>query len=781
MQQSEILSIAERLIPVYGTDDFEYLLSQMTDGQPPSSRILVKIELKRVMTPCFRSIDLRGRVQGECREYELDGITHWLDDVAFNIYHKNVRKFGGYTEGVYEALSNTRNSFKVMNQLGKPQGSDLTNPSSTAFSAEPLVMGYDLKRKENRLKIATQIEISLSNDQLVHGVTVDISPSGAKFKVPSAFDYKLGEAIDVTFVELAKSLSILNIDKPIQFRIVGIDESYENDAVRFLRTVNIGDSSVLEEIISNRLESDSQKARHDNQDKVIRTRTRGYEHNYLKHSCNLPLFFSGNELKLVLMTENNQPVWQYWNDERNQLTLGNLFSKERMEYLTKPGMRGCSNVLYSFKHDHMGKEIYFSMMMPEATREQRHLFWHVGAKKSSWRAFRLSVFELSEDEREQLDELPPESRELIPGLTHFGILQEISDSSTGKDYLLSEKPRLPSSSLNRFRHKRNAPHTPLSLYFDAQSRRKEPRYQFRSPLIVSGQGQQASGVTLDISKQGLYLALTSPLDVKADDMCEVNFSELQLYDKSLPLDAVPYRVIRISPGGKRVQMVMENNSKNRKTMAFFGRLIEHNQAKLVAKPEMLPSQEMLEGLHNILLDKIVSTPLFIEKKGVNLKPKVIGVNYPLLPHLTIFAKLGQNHKFSLDPIYKGRTSTLLAEPMKRIEGVKPQFHELYVSTLKFGTRIQSLETKLACDFESTQERIQFIKKTLMMGEFYALRICGAPVFDPLTQLLRKDIEELSHISLHQARTLEKEICNIVGYGEIIDITEEVLIRLELTQ
>ena len=780
MQQLEILSIAERLIPTYHTGEFEHLLSQLTDGEPPSLKILVKMELKRLMSPCYRSIDLRGRVKGECREYELDGISHWLDDVAFNIYHKNVRKFSGYTEGVFDSLSNTRNSFKVMNQRGKPQGHDLAN-TSINFNAEPIVLGYDLKRKENRLKLSTQIEIHLVNDQLVHGVTVDISTSGGKLKVPAAFNYKLGAVISIFFTEIARNCKIIDIDKAIQYRIVGIDESYENDSVRFLRVIKLDDSNVIDEIITQFLHTNSQKARHDNQDKFIRARSRGYEHNYLKHTCNLPVFFSGNELKLVLMTENNQPIWQYWNDERNQLTLSNLFSLERMEQLTKPGVRGSNNVIYSFKHQQGEKERFFSMMMPEATRELRQLFWHVGAKKESWKVFRLSVFELSEYEREHLFNLPQESLDLTKDLTHFGVLQEISDKSSGKDYLFTEKPRLAASSLNRFCHKRNFTATPISLYFDAQSRRKEPRYQFRSPLIMSVNGQQASGVTLDISRRGLYIALSTPIELKAGEECEVNFSELQLYDPSLPLGRVPYKVIRISPGGKRVQLVMDDNRQNRKTMAFFGRLIEHNQSKLVAKPEMLPSQDLLESLHNVLLDKMVSTPLFIEKKGANLKPKVIGVNYPLSPHLMLFAKLGQNNKFSLESIYKGRTTTLLAAPMKRVEGAISQHQELYISALKFGTRIQALETRLASDFESTQERIEFIKKTQIMGDFYALRICATPVFDPITALLRKDLEDLSNISMHQARTLEKEICTIVGYSEYIDITEEVLIRLELTQ
>ncbi len=780
MQQTEIFSIAERLLPVYKTADFDYLLSKLTDGESPSLKILVKMELKRLMAPCYRSIDLRGRVKGECREYELDGIVHWLDDVAFNTYHKNVRKFHGYTEGVFEALNNTHNSFKVMNRKGKPQGEDLSN-TSVNFNAEPIVLGYDLKRKENRLKLSTQIVIHLSNDQMVHGVTVDISPSGGRFKVPSAFGYKLGEVISVHFSELARNSKIPGIEQIISYRIVGIDESFENDAVNYLRVIKIDDVVLIDEIMAHCLHNDAQRTRHDNQDKVIRARSRGYEHNYLKHTCNLPIFFSGDELKLVLMTENNQHIWQYWNDERNQLTLSNLFTPERLAMFTKPGMRGSNSVLYSFKHQHKGKDLFFSMMISEANREMRQLFWHVGARKESWKVFRISVFELTQEEREMLDDLPAESSELTKDLTHFAMLQEISDVTAGKDYLLSEKPRIKQSEINRFCHKRHCSHTPVSLYFDAQNRRKEPRYHFRSPLFLNFEEQQAAGVTLDISKHGLYVALSSPIELKAGDLCTVNLSELQLYDRSLPLNKVPYKVIRVSPGGKRVQLVINDSVQTLKIMAFFGRLIEHNQSKLEATQETLPSQEMLENLHNILLDKMVSTPLFVEKKGTGLKPKVIGVNYPLPPYLALFAKLGQNNRLCLDTIYKGRTTTLLAAPMKRIEGIKSKAKEIYITAIKFGTRLQTLEVKLCSEFESTKERMEFIKRGQNMGEFHALRICSTPIFDPITSLLRKDLEELSNISMHQARSLEKEICTVVGFSEIIDITEEVLIRLELTQ
>lgn len=171
------------------------------------------------MAPCTKSIDLRGKVQGECREYHFDGRQHWLDDVAFNSYQKSLKKFGAYTEGVWEAVNNTRNNFRVMKQQGKLDPKT-DQPKDTSFEVEPVKLGYDLKRQENRLKISSQIEIHLKNEQLVHGLSVDLSPSGAKLKVPAAFDYKLGEVIQVYFSDLNKTSNVVGLHKSIDYRIL---------------------------------------------------------------------------------------------------------------------------------------------------------------------------------------------------------------------------------------------------------------------------------------------------------------------------------------------------------------------------------------------------------------------------------------------------------------------------------------------------------------------------------------------------------------------------------
>ncbi|RIZ57077.1 PilZ domain-containing protein [Vibrio sp. PID23_8] len=782
MQQSEILSLAERLIPTYGADDFDFVLSQLTEGEPPSTKLLVKMELNRVMAPCTKSIDLRGRVNGECRKYLLDGISHWLDDVAFNAYHRNIEKFGGYTEGMWEALINTRNSFRALNKNDDiDDAKSLADPNSP-FLAEPIHLGYDLKRQEKRLKVQSQVEIIRSNGQTLHALSIDLSCSGAKFKVPSAFNYSLGEVLQVTFTELANKSQVIGIEKALAYRVLAVDDCYENNAVRYLRTIRLTKTNIVAQVIDEALNSATKRARHDNQDKIIRLRTRGYENISLKHTSNLPLFFEGSELKLAMLTENNQKLWQYWHDERNQQVFGSLFHEQRMASLITPGVKGTTNVIYSFTHEHENKTYFYSMLRPEASREQRQLFWHLGAKRPSWRAFCLSIFELSEQEKHDLATFSAELADRSHSLTHIGILQEIADQESGQDYLLTEKPRLLANTLNVFRHPRKIIGNPKGIYFDAKSRRKEPRYRFKTPLEFKYDTIKTAGFTADISKRGLNIRLDEPALLRSGQDVLINFRELQLYDKKLPLSAVPYRVVRVSPDGLNVQLVIDEYSKTMRVIAFLNSIIEHNQDKLIPQKEVLPNHDLLERLHSLLLSRTLSTPIFIGKSAASsVSTPVIGVNFPLPKHLELYARLGHNQMFSLEPLFKGRSNTLIADPIKRIDGAEAKHQDIYTSVTKIGTTITAVESKLPQEFANLKERILFIKKARMMGDFYATRISTAPIFDPITSLLRQDLEDLSQFSIHQANKLEKELTALVGYSEFEDITEEVIVRLELTE
>ena len=787
MQQSEILSLVERLIPVYGSEDFDYVLEQLTADAPPSAKIITKMELNRIMAPCTKPIDLRGRVQGECREYQLDGLTHWLDDVAINSYHKKVKRFGGYTEGVWEALVNTRNNFRVMHQKEKTrQNSDLTE-SESPFSVEAIKLGYALKRQEKRLKMTSQVEIILKGQE-IHATSVDLSNSGAKLKVPSAFNYNLGETLSVRFTELLKKTRMEELSKPIEYRIIGVDDFYENNSIRWLRLLRLTKTDIIEQTIDLLLDSASKKSFHDNQDQILQARNHGFEYTFIKHSAVLPLFFNETELKYAMLNENNLATWNYWQDERNQQMLGALLNKDRMTALIQHGVKNSSSVIYSFIHEHKGCKLHYSMMMPEASREERQLFWHAGARRDSWRAYRLHVFELSPEEISQFLETFSSQENMAAAdanqnmLTHVCVLQEIANGESRGDYLLTEKPELNSSALNKFRQPRKVISSPRTIFYDAKSRRREPRFQFKSPVEMTvGESTVLKGSTINFSPKGLFIGLEAPLSYKANAPAKISFKELQLYDKAAPLTDVPYKVIRISPDGMNIQLAIEETSLNNRTVAFIKKLITHNQGKLQMTQEILPPVELLTTMYNSILTRMVCTPLYVSKVSRLLRPVAVGVNFPLNnPLLKILDRLGQDRNFSLEPIFKGRTNTLLATPLKPVPNAKTTYNELYLAVIKKGDSIDAVHTRLLSNFKSTKERILFIKKARHLGEFYAIRISGVPVATTITHILNEQLHNLAAAAMHRARALENEFNAIVGYGELIDITDEVLIRLELT-
>lgn len=792
MQQSEIISLAEKLIPVYHLPEFEAILSKLTSGASPSLKLLVKMELKRLMAPCSKSVDLRGRVQGECREYRFNDKQHWFDDMALNTYHQQIERFGSYTEGVWEALINTHNNFKVMQKRENiNSGQHITNADSL-FEVEPLQLGYNLQRKEGRLQLASQVEITLPTGQHLYGLSIDLSNSGACFKVPSALDYHVGDIISVIFTELSELIRIKGINQIIQYRILKITQPTDNKSIKLIRVQRLSDTSIIEKAIELSLDSTTKKIEYENQDKFVQSRILGYEHCYLKHTTNLPLFFSGHDLQLALLTENNHLLWQYWHDERNQQSIGSLFNPTRMASLLNTEARVSSYIIYTFTHIHQEQTHFYSMLSHEANDEQKRLFWHTGAQRDSWRVYRLHLFQLNANESQRLALFGKELKghhittEDIPTLTHCGLLQEIGNSQSASDYLCVQKPYLPTHNLNSFRHSRKIIIRPKEIYFDAHSRRKEPRYQLVSQIEIilnNNENEKISGYTVDLSNRGLHIVLNSPAKLKTNDIIYLHFNTLQQFDTSVPLDQVPYRVIRISPNFCHIQLAMLENSQSTRTVHFLKTLIESNREKLQAKPELLPSHELLELLHNVLLNKMVSTPLFIDKYTSNLRTRVVGVNYPMPQFMQLFANLGHNNKFSLEPIFKGRTNKLLTPYLKpgQAENDTLQFNEIYIAVIKLGERIQSVHSRIGSEFKNIQDRIFFINRAQQLGaELYVLNLSVAAVRNSITVLLQKDLHELSQISLPHARALEKEFVSIIAYAEITDITEEALNRIGIT-
>lgn len=88
-------ALYDQLLPLHEKDGFDELLNKLTPNETNPQRLLIKIEIRRLMSPCGKPVDLRGKVAGNCRPYFLHGANHWMDDVAINLYHRRIDIYQG--------------------------------------------------------------------------------------------------------------------------------------------------------------------------------------------------------------------------------------------------------------------------------------------------------------------------------------------------------------------------------------------------------------------------------------------------------------------------------------------------------------------------------------------------------------------------------------------------------------------------------------------------------------------------------------------------------------
>ena len=220
-------------------DSFESKFATATKNLSKPERFLLKMELKRLAQPCTRLIDLRGLVDGECKRYEHEERPHYLDEVAIKVFEDHITNYDGYTFGVYEAVTNTENNFRVIYQREKSKESSLPTDDINKqiekihYPAKLYSFGPYYNRIEERMNFAIRVDVILSQTQTIECSSSDLSVSGCKFRVLKPANIKLGQVINIRFVGLEQefqfdndtgfSYEIRNIQLVDNSQLVGVE------------------------------------------------------------------------------------------------------------------------------------------------------------------------------------------------------------------------------------------------------------------------------------------------------------------------------------------------------------------------------------------------------------------------------------------------------------------------------------------------------------------------------------------------------------------------------
>ncbi|MGB1199664.1 MAG: PilZ domain-containing protein [Thalassotalea sp.] len=797
-------------------NDFERRFADATKALTKTERFLLKMEIKRLATPCTRLVDLRGHVNGICRPYEEEGRVHFIDDVAIQLFEENITLYGGYTFGVYEALMNTENNFRVMYQKEKANATQEPNPvveraaakvfEKTQYPAKLYPYGPYYDRKEERMNFAISINVSTDSNKSFEAMSSDISVNGCKFRLSKAQDLKLNQVVNISFLGLEAEFDF-KYEESYSYEIKNIHQVENHQFIGVERVNNESNTSkdhfkkfLIDYILRNKRRY---KVNLDNTITALHSRI--FEHFTVPKSNELPIFLqktNGVVLpRYTLTCHNNQNVYQYWQDEKYRSTLHSLVTPERVERLKTAQKKGKALYVYSFIHRSQGKSFFYTADNVQLNEDKQFMAQYLGfaANKSDFMVTQLTGLEVHPEyshspltlsnmitEKDaHLNSPPPEDvQQSIENLCYIVVANEISD-----ELLLKQYTQLPSKNINiaklkSFGHKRlTKPLIVDDVGINFNNQRSETRFCYTTP-VVAGRGNKSwQGKSEDFSASGLKLTLDKPSALNHGDVVGVSFPHLQKITSSFDLKELPYEVVRVNKKKNILNLRVHIEKRQHIGRSFFKALIDKNKEKLTRDEYASMSPDLAKGLRNVYSRSLVIPSFVIQTSGSRYKIEVVAGNVENENIVNFCRQLSDRKRlYNLYPILNNlQATTLMQSTLKKMQaGDVPIVDVLYIAIDATNDVIeQGVTTKLESELNTQTAKKQFIRNALKSGSFLCVQVKLSRTDSPDIDYLNPELSYITTYAIHRSKQLEQEIWSVAGVMQLLDITEEAMIRYQI--
>ena len=807
----EYHDIIEALKPMINEPEFNQVLLQVAANVPAQKRFLLKMELKRLARPCIRLIDLRGLVDGKCRIFTHENREHYLDDVAIETYERQVRIFGQYTIGVYEAVTNTENNFRVMHKkeqqaARKKKVQATPQPLKKENHLAPLVeFGNFPQRTEERMNFSVNIEMFTDLNKSMQATTIDVSVSGLKVKVSKEHLVKSGDKLTIQFRGLEKEYS-LDKRQGILYTVGNIERTRDDQRLTLMR-VQEAPSPVFDKFFENFIHGNKRryKVNLDNTFNAIQNKT--YEQYYIPNFTSIPVYIEsdseGMRAKYALGNDCNREEIQYWANEVQDLKIGYLLSESRINHCLSLPKGQQETYIYAFNHV-KGEKIYFysaTIQELDAAPHLKHLFLAYASRKVSWRIYKLQFTDISPEQsyrplsiansvnesvKRQNQKPAPRLMSRLKNLSHIALLTNITDDISTEYYQRLKIKRDQLLQLKVFGHPRNRLPDPVTVYrFKYFNQRRETRFLLRTPIVVSVNDTIFEGHTEDISTQGLRVELTTQCHLPPDSLVTISFPSLQKVTAKYVLADLPYFVRHISKDQTVLHLHALINDKNTTAKQFFDALIKANRSKLKSYQDEEEVPGIGEALRNICARNIMNIAYFLRKDELGYVPDATAT-WSATNRLTnlLHYKTEAGH-LNLYPLYRNAMSKhdFIAKAMDSLKANdKPVMREVFIAFDPSKDALSdAIKSMVSEQFIKHEKRRQFISQALQHGQFIALKVFIAKTGRPDIEKMQSELNYVGVYALHKAKLLEEKLWSVTGVGDLVDITDEVMRRYEFSE
>ena len=796
--------------------NFESRFDDATKTLNKTDRFLLKMEIKRLANPCTRLIDLRGLVDGTCRAYEENGRVHYVDELAQSLFEENVTLYGEYTFGVYEALMNTENNFRVMyqNEKANTQRSPLSSEKKstnkvfekTQYPAKLFNYGPYFDRKEERMNFAIALTITTSDNKTFDAVSSDLSIKGCKFRFKVEKELVLDQIISIAFKGLEEEFQFKNEDS-YQYQVKNVVQLEKHQFVgvqRYFEEENKQPDG-LEKFLEGYIQGNKRRYKINLDNTIAALQSRVFEHFTLPKSNELPIFIHQVDgefsPKYALTCHNNQSVYQYWQDERYTSTLHCLITPERVNRIKQAAKVGKALYVYSFIHYSQGKSFFYTADNIQLSDDHSLMaeFLAFAASKTDFNITQLSGLDVDPDysvspltlsgtlaKKDAYLSLPPpdDIQADISNLCYIVVANEISEPSILAQYAQLPIEKVVTAKLKPFGHKRlrtGAVVDDVGINFKNQ--RSEPRFFYQTPVVVEGGDVKWLGKSSDFSASGLKVLLEKNSALSHGAVVNVSFPKLQKITSSFNLKELPYEVVRINKKKNIIHLKVYVEKHQHIGRSFFKALIAKNKDTLTNDEYSMMDPELGKALRNIYSRSLITPSLVIQASGSRYKIETITGNVTNQKIIHYCAKLSDRKRlYNLYPVLNNlQATTLMQSTLKKMQSEDlPIVDVLYIAINSSIEQVDlAVTTKLESELTTQALKKEFIHTALKQGTFLCIQIKLSRTDEPDMTYLNPELSYITSYAIHRGKQLEQEIWSVAGVAQLLDITEEAMFRYQV--
>lgn len=798
------------------------IYEQASKNLSGGNALVIKMEVRRLLKESPRVIDLRGKVDGECDFFELDGVNHCMDEIAKEVFDQQMQIYGFYSVGVYEAVHKTENNFRVRYEKEIQQAQQQNNPNFTPSENQPderpqvnhIVPSFTFsdidRRTEERMNFYCAIDLMNQDNLFIEAKTMDLSQNGIRVKTESAESIEIGQKLSLYFTGLASQYVLEDVDGE-QYEVVNINYHEEERHIGLKRT-EAKEFDVVSNFLRDLIRSLKPVRKVNVSNSLRALQIKGFEQYYANVTTTFPVFLYHKDGRYIpryaLYNDVNEKSLYYWANAQGELNFEGLLSESRLKLMIdNPGKLV---QVYAFTKVINGEIHFYSATEQELGKDAqlRSSFLSFASHQGSWRVYQMAAHPVGADSALRPLTTPAGKKDgddadigfnekvqrILPNIPFTVFVTDLTGKVSSSEYQRYRVTQKYFKIIQKFRQL-GTPEFSVRAYHFADLELKQKMVKSPIPVrtrtLIDVEGVQVEGVSEDLLNVSLTVGFKEAFPGEEGKVYSVSFPELQEKSRKHKLEGLAYEVADISSAGRVVSFAVHRQRSGaihpmENFVAAYSRTLAE---KLFSVRKSVAVPELGEALKNIFLSMESSHCLYIKRTGKYRLPLCVtrpqgeetinplfefGIDEMRREQLQNSYSL-----FSSAPYDNHSVVELLGTfPAKNSPHIRYGMRrELYLAFFDYETSLEkAFISRFSDEFDSTEARMTFIEKARNRGQFFALQIIVTQAGQINWENMRIERHYVRKNAADALTQFENDVKRVVGCVEVVDVTQTTIAR-----